>query len=132
MTISVKAELGVGKKITATTGGFSIETDMGPACGGEGTAPEPFDLFFASLTSCAALYARNFCEARDISIEGLILELKVEKNDDKGLWDQLTFELTLPTHFPEKYRNAIIKAMDACTVKKHIVNPLHFTTNSIN
>ena len=28
--------------------------------------------------------------------------------------------------FPEKYKGAIIKAMDLCTVKKHILNPPEF------
>ena len=35
-------------------------------------------------------------------------------------------ELILPEGFPEKYRGAIVKAMDQCVVKQHILNPPEF------
>jgi ribosomal protein S12 methylthiotransferase accessory factor len=31
--------------------------------------------------------------------------------------------LTLPTEFPEKYKAAIFRTVDLCTVKKHIMSP---------
>ncbi len=35
----------------------------------------------------------------------------------------MTLRLTLPKDFPEKYRAAIVRAMDQCTVKRHLHNP---------
>jgi ribosomal protein S12 methylthiotransferase accessory factor len=33
----------------------------------------------------------------------------------------------LPPDFPEKYKAAVIKAADTCTVKKHLVSPPEIT-----
>ena len=37
--------------------------------------------------------------------------------------------ITLPPGFPEKYRTAIERAVDHCTVKKHILEPPRFELN---
>jgi ribosomal protein S12 methylthiotransferase accessory factor len=38
----------------------------------------------------------------------------------------MTIRIGLPAGFPEKYREAIVKAVDACAVKAHINNPPAF------
>ena len=55
-----------GKKVDANFKGFTIKTDQSEKDGGEGSAPTPSFLFFASLGTCAGLYALNFCEKRKI------------------------------------------------------------------
>src|SRR5205085_8661862 len=42
-----------GKRVDADLNGRSIPTDQPAAVGGEGTAPEPFALFAASIGTCA-------------------------------------------------------------------------------
>jgi len=32
----------------------------------------------------------------------------------------------VPAGFPEKYKKAIVRTMDLCSVKKHIINPPEF------
>ncbi len=44
---------------------------------------------------------------------------------------EIRFSLTLPESFPEKYRNAIIMAMNQCAVTKAILNPPRFATDVI-
>ncbi len=132
MGITVTTKITSGKRIEASFDGFTVATDMGPSCGGEGSAPEPFDYFFASLATCSALYALNFCDARSISTEGLSVTLQAEKDQEKGLWNDITFEVKLPEDFPVKYQKAIIKAINLCTVKKHIISELHFNTKIID
>lgn len=120
MEIVIKNTRPDGKKILAELDGFEIRTDQSVACGGEGSLPEPLDFFFASLSTCSTLYAVNFCDSRDIDTTGLEVVLKVKKDEAKGLWSEVIFEVKLPTNFPKKYENAIVKAMNYCTVKKHI------------
>ena len=38
----------------------------------------------------------------------------------------MSIDLKVPEGFPPKYRKAIIKAMDQCVVKKHILEPPEF------
>lgn len=35
-------------------------------------------------------------------------------------------EIELPAGFPEKYREAMIRSVDQCAVKRHIVDPPRF------
>ena len=62
-----------GKKVAAHYAGFDIATDQGVDSGGEGTAPEPFDFFLASLATCAGYYVLKFCEGRSIPTDGITL-----------------------------------------------------------
>ena len=60
-----------GKRITADYNGFQIATDQAPDSGGDGSAPEPYDLFLASLATCAGIYVLNFCDRRNIPTDGI-------------------------------------------------------------
>lgn len=47
--------------------------------------------------------------------------------DEKGIMvTKMTLQLTLPRGFPEKYRDGIVRAMDLCTVKKHLASAPEF------
>ena len=48
-----------------------MQTDQPVEQGGAGGAPAPFDLFLASLATCAGLYVLGFCQARGISTDGV-------------------------------------------------------------
>ena len=47
--------------------------------GGNGSAPPPFDLFLASLATCAGIYVLGFCEKRSIPHDGIRLEQRWER-----------------------------------------------------
>ncbi len=121
-----------GKKVDAYFNGFTVHTDQAVQYGGEGSTPQPFDLFFASLATCAGYYALQFCLSREIKTEGLKVRLTAENNESKKLLDRIKTFLTLPEGFPEKYRNAIVRAVDLCTVTKHIRADLNFFIEVIN
>ena len=115
-----------GKQVNVEIGGFTIRTDQSEKNGGQGSAPEPFDLFLSSLASCAGIYALNFCQARKISSEGIGLEMHCQRDDKSKMITLITFQLTLPATFPEKYRTGIIRAMELCTVKRHMQSAPEF------
>lgn len=112
-----------GRKVDVHMEGMVIHTDQPVKDGGQGSAPTPSQLFLASIASCAGYYALIFCEKRGIDTRGMGLEMRLAKDDTTKLIRTMTLVLTLPDHFPEKYRPAILKAMDACWVKKHLVDP---------
>ena len=117
-----------GKKVDADFKGFTIKTDQGEKDGGEGSAPTPSFLFLASLGTCAGLYALNFCEKRKIDTTQLKLALEFKTHKKTHMVEKIRLKLTLPPDFPDKYRPAIIKAMDLCYVKKHLHEPPEFET----
>jgi putative redox protein len=117
-----------GVRVDADVRGFRIATDQPVAYGGEGTAPAPFDLFLASLATCAGLYAVQFCRQRQIPTEGLALSLEALRDPETRLLSDLRIDLTLPLEFPEKYRAAIERAVDLCAVKRVIDVPPRMRT----
>ena len=115
-----------GKKVNAQIGQFLVCTDQSVKVGGEGSAPEPFALFLSSLATCAGIFALGFCQARNIPSEGLGLRMACNWDQTRKLYTHINFQLTLPPDFPEIYRDSIIKAVDLCTVKRHLMEPPNF------
>jgi len=109
-----------GKRVDASLGGRVIATDQPTELGGEDSAPAPFDLFLASVATCAGIYVLGFCQARGLSTEGLGLTQHVEYDAETHLPKILTLELELPASFPEKYRTAVVRAAERCKVKQTI------------
>jgi ribosomal protein S12 methylthiotransferase accessory factor len=115
-----------GKRVDAHYKDFTIRTDQSLAGGGEGSAPEPFDLFLASIATCAGVYVKGYCDTRRIATDGLGLEMRVERDEERRRIARLVLEVRLPEGFPEKHRDAVLRAAELCAVKKHIHEPPAF------
>ncbi|MBT3046527.1 MAG: OsmC family protein [Candidatus Thiodiazotropha sp.] len=124
---SIKVSFQGGKRIQAEVGGYTIETDQPVKYGGEASAPAPFDLFLASLATCAGIYAWNFCETRKLSTAGMDLEMDCVRDEKRKMIVKVIFRLKLPADFPARYRDGIIKAMELCAVKKHMQDTPDFS-----
>ena len=111
---------------------FTVHTDQSVQHGGRGAAPEPFDLFLASLGTCAGLFALRFCQQRGIDTTGLGVTLATEKNAERNRLSSVRIEIQLPPGFPEKYEDAIVRAADQCTVKRHILEPPAFAVVAVH
>jgi putative redox protein len=116
----LKVVFGDHYKIDVAYKGFSVKTDQPVRDGGDGTAPSPFDYFLVSLAACAGYYALAFCKERQISTEGLGVTMTTLRGEASKMIDKITVAVDLPRGFPEKYRLALTKAVDHCTVKAHI------------
>lgn len=114
-----------GVRVDARFGSFTVRTDQ-PAPSGEGSAPTPFELFLASLATCAGFYVMGFCKARGISAEGIKLVQKTERDPKTKMAQKVAIEIELPAGFPEQYRAAVVKAAESCLVKKHLEQPPAF------
>lgn len=109
-----------GRKVNARLGDFVIKTDQGPRAGGEGSAPEPFSLFLASLATCAGVYVQGFCMQRGISSENITLNLDYEYDNEKKQISKFNISINVPADFPEKYDAALANSAALCAVKRHL------------
>ena len=105
-----------GKRVDADLGAHIIHTDQPVSGGGQDSAPAPFDLFLASLATCAGIYVLGFCQARGIPTDGIALIQHASP-------EAITLELVLPDSFPERYRDAVVRAAEGCKVKKLLAHP---------
>jgi putative redox protein len=112
-----------GKKVLSKYKGFVVATDQPERDGGDGSAPEPYDLFLSSMGTCAGVNVLYFCDSRNISTDGVKMTLSFEKDDKTHLVKQIHIRLHLPDSFPEKYRKAVIRAAENCAVKRSLLVP---------
>jgi putative redox protein len=126
----VKVTFPGGVRVQADYKGFKVLTDQPAYAGGEGSAPSPFDLFLVSLATCAGYFVVAFCRERGIPIADGGVALKVERNPETRMIAKIAINIDLPAGFPEKYRNAVVKAADICTVKSLILNPPVFAVTA--
>jgi len=115
-----------GKKVSSTYKGFTVKTDQPKDEGGDGTAPEPYDLFLSSIGTCAGVYVVYFCHERGIDMSGLKMTVGFERNEEKKLVETVRIHIHLPPGFPQKYKSTVAKVAGLCTVKRNIFDPPDF------
>ena len=115
-----------GLAVDAHCKGHLIHTDQPEKNGGDDTGPAPFDLFLASIATCAGFYALRFCEKRGFPAEELAVTLEPVRDPENKRVATIRIEVHLPQGFPEKYHSAVLRAIDQCAVKRHIVSPPDF------
>ena len=119
-----------GKKVNANYKGFTIETDQTREEGGEGSAPEPYSLFLASIGTCAGVYVVYFCQERGLDTSNIKMKLEFDRDEEKNLTTAVHMHIDLPPDFPPKYKKAVIKAAKLCTVKRNIADPPEFNVSA--
>jgi putative redox protein len=112
-----------GKVITAHSNGHIIRTDQPLNSGGGDSAPSPFELFLASIGTCAGIYVKSFCDNRKIPTDGIRIVQNNEFSKETGLPVNITLDIQLPPDFPEKYKDPLINVAELCKVKKSIASP---------
>ncbi len=120
-----------GKRVFADYGALTIETDQPAQGGGDDSAPPPFDLFLASIGTCAGIYALGFMQQRDLDLAGSKLTMRTHFDPTAGLISKIDLELRLPASFPDKYRDVVLNAMNLCAVKKHLERPPSFEITTV-
>lgn len=115
-----------GSRVDAHFRGFDVPTDQPPTA----SAPMPFDLFLASIGTCAGIYVLGFCQQRGLSTEGIQIVQRTHINGQNGMVEEIDLEILVPPTFPEKYYEAVIRSAELCKVKKHLEKPPKFNIST--
>ncbi len=119
-------ELPGGDRVDARFGGLTVSTNQ------DGSAPAPFDLFLASIGTCAGIYVSRFCRRRGIPTDGLRIRQRAGVNAVTKMVERLDLEIELPEGFPEQYREAVVRSAQLCMVKKHLESPPAIEVKAVN
>jgi ribosomal protein S12 methylthiotransferase accessory factor len=111
------------KGVNAMVNGHLIKTDQPVTSGGTNSAPTPFELFLASLATCAGIYVKGFCDQRNLPTENIKIFQDMQYDPSTQLVSKVTIEIQVPSDFPEKYHDALIAVANKCKVKQHLHNP---------
>jgi putative redox protein len=126
ITMEMTIDFPGGARVDAHFGDFTIKTDQSPRGGGEGSAPEPFATFLASIGTCAGIYVLSFCKQRGIATDDIRIVQRLYPGSEPGLIGKIELEIQVPEGFPEKYHTALINSASKCMVKRHLENPPEF------
>jgi len=111
-----------GSRVDAHFGKFTVPTDQPPIA----SAPSPFEVFLASIGTCAGIYVLGFCQQRGLPTEGIQIVQRIHTNRVNGMVEEIDLEILVPSTFPEKYRDSLIRSAELCKVKKHLEKPPRF------
>ncbi len=106
-----------GDRVDASFNGLTVATSQ------DGTAPAPFELFLASIGTCAGIYVSRFCRQRGLPAEGIRLRQHVTWSPSEHRVTRIELSIELPADFPEAYRDAVVRSAQLCAVKKHLERP---------
>jgi putative redox protein len=115
-----------GDRVDAHFGSFTVMTDQPKSKDDQGSAPSPFNLFLASIATCAGIYVLGFCRQRNLPTEGIKIIQHSRRNPATGMVENLDLEIQTPPDFPEKYLPSLVRSAELCAVKKHIEHPPEF------
>ena len=111
-----------GSRVDAHFSSFTVATDQPPVA----SAPSPFEIFLASIGTCAGIYVLGFCKQRNLPTEGIRIVERINHSRLTGMVETIQLEIQVPPEFPEKYRDSLIRSAELCAVKKHLENPPKF------
>ena len=84
----------------------------------------------AQLKAAAGLSAWLLREY-GIPLENVKVTQQIERDSETHMVTGVTIRIDIPEDFPDKYRDSLVRAVDLCTVKKHIMNPPKFTIEAV-
>jgi ribosomal protein S12 methylthiotransferase accessory factor len=124
--MEMKITFSGNQRVDASYDGIVIRTDQPVSAGGDGSAPEPFKLFLASIGTCAGIYVLSYCKSHDLPTEGLYLTEDVRWNAAEHRVGAIDIAIHAPAGFPERHLKALERSAELCAVKKAIANPPEF------
>jgi len=119
-----------GKRVDAQVGGHLVRTDQPVQGGGTDAHPTPFALFAASLGTCAGIFVVGFCQKRELPTDGIRIVERLRYAED-GALAGVDLDIEVPASFPEKYREALVRVADQCSVKRAIQAPPVFQVRTV-
>jgi ribosomal protein S12 methylthiotransferase accessory factor len=111
-----------GSRVDAHFDNHTVYTDQPPVA----SAPAPFDIFLASIGTCAGIYVLGFCKQRNLPTEGIRIIQSMHSSPTSHMVEKIDLEIQIPAGFPEKYRASLINSAELCKVKKHLEHPPKF------
>lgn len=111
-----------GQRVDAHFRGHTVQTDQPTV----NSAPMPFELFLASIGTCAGIYVLGFCQQRNLPTEGIRIVQHNHPNPTTGMMDKVDLEIQVPPTFPEQYHAALVRSAELCKVKKTLEHPPKF------
>ncbi|MBU0808164.1 OsmC family protein [Pseudomonas sp. GWSMS-1] len=114
--IRISNEKGLLQRIDI--GPHTLHSDVAVELGGEGSAPDPHDLFDASLGACKALTLALYAKQKGLPLTGLDVQLTRDNTQERQGIYGLNVELTLHGALNDAQRQQLLRIADKCPIHK--------------
>lgn len=129
--MELKVTLEGSKRVSTRIGDHLIMTDQPVKQGGDNSAPAPFDLFMASIATCAGFYIQSYCDSKGIDSSGIDITLRPSRDKEGGPITGFVTTIHVPADIPEKLHPVLKKVAGQCAVKKTIMNNPTFVVETL-
>jgi len=96
----------------------SLASDLSVEEGGEGSAPNPHDLYDAALGACKALTVLWYAKRKNIPVEGIEVSVERDASQERAGIYRLSAALTLTGDLSATQREELLRAAQKCPVHK--------------
>ncbi|MCW5910380.1 MAG: OsmC family protein [Cyclobacteriaceae bacterium] len=105
--------------------GKTIIADEPEDLGGTDSGPAPGELLLMSLASCTAITIRMYADRRQIPLDGVRVEVSMEKNDFKTM---LKRDLYFTGNLDAEQRTKLLEIAEKCPIHKTLNTPIQIET----
>lgn len=116
----VEVEFPTDDRIQARSKEMVFEIGPPSSHGGAPEAMGPFDLVLSGLGLCTGYQVLAFLKERGLPRTGTSLGISAVHDEHTHLLKTVSLEIRVPEGFPEKYKDALIRAAGRCAVKTQL------------
>jgi ribosomal protein S12 methylthiotransferase accessory factor len=121
-----------GTSMRAQAKDLVVEVGPPPHRGGDPDAYGPFDLLLCALATCTGFPVMDFLRERGIPTEGAAVRIKAVRGEESHILEKVDIEIVVPPEFPDKYREALVRAAGLCFIKEQLGKAPEFTTTIVS
>jgi ribosomal protein S12 methylthiotransferase accessory factor len=129
--MEIRVTLEGSKRVATQIGNHVIRTDQPADQGGGDSAPAPYDLFMASIGTCAGFYVQSYCENKGLDPAGIDIVLSARRDPATRQINGFVTTIRIPPGLPQKLHLALKKVAEQCAVKKTIASNPEFVVETV-
>ncbi|MDP5031018.1 OsmC family protein [Paraglaciecola sp.] len=118
MTISLQKSDSGQYRQTIHVNHHTLFADVAASLGGDDSAPDPHDLYDASLAACKAITILMYAKRKQIPLEGVDIEIKRDTSQESAGVYVLNVQLTLLGELSDEMRQSLALVGDKCPIHK--------------
>jgi putative redox protein len=118
VTIRVVRDQGAPMRHDIHIGRNSLASDLSVEDGGEGSGPNPHDLYDAALGACTALIVLWYAKHKKIAVEGIEVSVERDASQERAGIYRLSAALKLTGNLSAGQREELLRAAQKCPIHK--------------
>ena len=118
MTVRVVRDIAAPMRHEIHIGRNNLATDASIEEGGEGSGPDPHDLYDSALGACKALTVLWYANKKGIPVENIEVTVDRDRSGERSGTYKLSTELTVTGNLTEEQRRDLLAVPGKCPIHK--------------